>query len=232
MIHYRRIVILLLRLGLRVTEHLKEHEEIFNSVGPGSVQSVERLMGVHVANEIRIFKGKLAEKIRPSNRNSAGSTKRWPCVKKSHANAPQPGLSLATMNDNVIRILLCKVGLDGHDRGVKVVARILRDAGMDVIYGGIHKTPEQVVTAAIQEDVDILGISLLSGAHLPLFSRVTQLLKEKKADDIILICGGLTPDEDVPKLKKMGVAEILRQDATPEQIVSVLRRLVAKRGDR
>ena len=136
------------------------------------------------------------------------------------------------MNGEVIRVLLCKVGLDGHDRGVKVVARILRDAGMDVIYGGIHRTPEEVVSAAIQEDVDVLGISLLSGAHVPLFSQVTKLLREKEADDIILVGGGLMPDEDVPKLKEMGVAEILRQDSTPERIVSIIRELVAQRGAR
>ncbi len=132
----------------------------------------------------------------------------------------------------VIRVLLSKVGLDGHDRGVKVVARMLRDAGMDVIYAGLHRSPEEVVEAAIQEDVDILGISLLSGAHMPLFGRVIELLGENEADDIILVGGGLIPDDDVVKLKEMGVAAILRQDSTPDEIVGNLRQLVDARGPR
>ena len=131
-----------------------------------------------------------------------------------------------------IRVLLSKVGLDGHDRGVKVVARILRDAGMDVIYAGLHRSPEEVVKAAIQEDVDVLGISLLSGAHMPLFARVIELLKEHEAGDIILVGGGLMPDSDVVKLKEMGVAAILDQETTPNEIVSTLRRLVHERGPR
>ncbi len=131
-----------------------------------------------------------------------------------------------------IRVLLCKVGLDGHDRGVKVVARVLRDAGMDVIYGGIHRTPEEVVSAAVQEDVDVLGISLLSGAHVPLFSRVSELLEKQDARDIILVAGGLMPDEDLPKLKALGVAAVLRQDTTPDEIVAIIRRLVAERDER
>ena len=130
-------------------------------------------------------------------------------------------------NQQVIRVLLSKVGLDGHDRGIKVVARMLRDAGMDVIYAWLHRSPEEVVEAAVQEDVDILGISLLSGAHMPLFGRVLELLKENEADDIILVGGGLMSDSDVTKLKEMGVAEILRQDSTPDEI-----RLVEERGPR
>ena len=131
-----------------------------------------------------------------------------------------------------IRVLLSKVGLDGHDRGVKVVARILRDAGMDVIYAGLHRSPEEVVKAAIQEDVDVLGISLLSGAHMPLFARVIELLKEHEAGDIILVGGGLMPDSDVVRLKEMGVAAILGQETPPAEIVSTLRRLVHERGPR
>ena len=131
-----------------------------------------------------------------------------------------------------IRILLAKVGLDGHDRGVKVVARTLRDAGMDVIYTGLHRTPEEVVTAAIQEDVDILGVSLLSGAHMTICPRIIQLLKEKGAEDIILVVGGVMSDEDGVALKKMGVREILLQDTPPRHIVEALRRLVAERGPR
>jgi 2-hydroxyisobutanoyl-CoA mutase small subunit len=129
-------------------------------------------------------------------------------------------------------VLIAKVGLDGHDRGVKVVARCLRDAGMDVIYTGLHRTPEEVVQAAIQEDVDILGISLLSGAHMTVFPRVTQMLKEKGVDDIIVVGGGVIPDEDVVELKKIGVKEIMLQDTPPEEIVSMMRRLVTERGPR
>lgn len=132
----------------------------------------------------------------------------------------------------VIRVLLAKVGLDGHDRGVKVVARCLRDAGMDVIYTGLHRTPEEVVDAAVQEDVDVLGVSLLSGAHMTILPRMIDLLKQTDADDIILMAGGVMPDEDVAALKKLGVGEVLLQDAPPETIVGTVRRLVAERGPR
>ena len=132
----------------------------------------------------------------------------------------------------VIRVLLAKVGLDGHDRGVKVVARCLRDAGMDVIYTGLHRTPEEVVDAAVQEDVDVLGVSLLSGAHMTILPRMIDLLRKTDADDIILMAGGVMPDADVAALKKMGVGEVLLQDAPPETIVGTVRRLVAERGPR
>ncbi|MCZ6606236.1 MAG: cobalamin B12-binding domain-containing protein [Alphaproteobacteria bacterium] len=132
----------------------------------------------------------------------------------------------------VIRVLLAKVGLDGHDRGVKVVARCLRDAGMDVIYTGLHRTPEEVVDAAVQEDVDVLGVSLLSGAHMTILPRMIDLLRKTDADDIILMAGGVMPDEDVAALKKMGIGEVLLQDAPPETIVGTVRRLVAERGPR
>ncbi len=132
----------------------------------------------------------------------------------------------------VIRVLLAKVGLDGHDRGVKVVARCLRDAGMDVIYTGLHRTPEEVVDAAVQEDVDVLGVSLLSGAHMTILPRMIDLLRKTDADDIILVAGGVMPDEDVAALKKLGVGEVLLQDAPPETIVGTVRRLVAERGPR
>ncbi len=131
-----------------------------------------------------------------------------------------------------IRALIAKVGLDGHDRGVKIVARCLRDAGMDVIYTGLHRTPEQVVLAAVQEDVDILGISILSGAHMTVFPRVFDLLEEREACDIMVVAGGVMPDEDVEALKKLGVREILLQDTPPDSIVQSMRRLVAARGDR
>lgn len=132
----------------------------------------------------------------------------------------------------VIRVLLAKVGLDGHDRGVKVVARCLRDAGMDVIYTGLHRTPEEVVDAAVQEDVDVLGVSLLSGAHMTILPRMIDLLRKTDADDIILMAGGVMPDDDVAALKKMGVGEVLLQDAPPDTIIGTVRRLVAERGPR
>lgn len=131
-----------------------------------------------------------------------------------------------------IRVLLAKVGLDGHDRGVKIVARTLRDAGMDVIYSGLHRTPEEVVNAAIQEDVDVLGVSLLSGVQLTVFPRIFQLLNDKGVDDLIVVAGGVMPDEDVVALKEMGVREVMLQDTPPEAIVATLTRLVAERGAR
>ncbi len=131
-----------------------------------------------------------------------------------------------------IRVLLAKVGLDGHDRGVKVVARTLRDAGMDVVYTGLHRTPEEVVNAAVQEDVDVLGVSLLSGVQLTVFPKIFRLLEEKGAADMIVIAGGVMPDEDVVELKKLGVREVLLQDTPPEYIVSTLNRLVEERGPR
>lgn len=131
-----------------------------------------------------------------------------------------------------IRVLLAKVGLDGHDRGVKVVARTLRDAGMDVVYTGLHRTPEEVVTAAVQEDVDVLGVSLLSGVQMTVFPKIFALLKEKKVEDMIVVAGGVMPDEDVVELKKMGVAEVLLQDTPPQQIIDTLKALVDARGVR
>ncbi|HEY5309752.1 MAG TPA: cobalamin B12-binding domain-containing protein [Casimicrobiaceae bacterium] len=131
-----------------------------------------------------------------------------------------------------IRVLIAKVGLDGHDRGVKIVARTLRDAGMDVIYTGLHRTPEEVVDAAIQEDVDVIGISILSGAHMTVFPRLLKLLAERDADDIIVVGGGVIPDDEVQQLKTLGVREILLQDTAPETIVAMVRRVVSERGPR
>ena len=128
-----------------------------------------------------------------------------------------------------IRVLVAKVGLDGHDRGAKVVARVLRDAGMEVVYTGLHRTPEQVVAAAVQEDVDVIGISLLSGAHMTLVPRLLQLLKEQNAEDIAVVVGGMIPDEDVPELKKVGASEVFLQDTTPEVIVGRVREIAAGR---
>lgn len=131
---------------------------------------------------------------------------------------------------DTIRVIVAKVGLDGHDRGVKIVARTLRDAGMEVIYTGLHRTPEEVVEAAVQEDVDVLGISILSGAHMTVFPKLLNLLKEREAADIIVVGGGVMPDEDVLRLKAMGVSEVLLQDTPPQAIVDTIRRLVAERG--
>lgn len=131
-----------------------------------------------------------------------------------------------------IRVLLAKVGLDGHDRGVKVVARALRDAGMDVIYTGLHRTPDEVVTAAIQEDADVLGVSLLSGVQMTVFPKIFDKLKKEGAGDMIVVAGGVMPDEDVAALKKMGVKEVMLQDTPPQAIIDTLKRLVAERGPR
>ena len=138
-----------------------------------------------------------------------------------------------TETQQPIRVLVAKVGLDGHDRGAKVIARALRDAGMEVIYTGLHRRPEDVVTSAVQEDVDVIGISILSGAHMTVFPRVIELLKEQGADDsTLLLGGGVMPDEDVEELKSMGVAEILGQDTPPDTVVETVRRLVSERGAR
>jgi methylmalonyl-CoA mutase C-terminal domain/subunit len=128
-----------------------------------------------------------------------------------------------------VRVLVGKVGLDGHDRGVKVVARILRDAGMEVVYTGLHRTPEQIVSAAVQEDVDVLGISLLSGAHFTLIPRVLDLLRTAGAQDISVVLGGVIPDEDVDPLRAMGVSEVFGPYATPDSIVARIRELAASR---
>jgi len=123
--------------------------------------------------------------------------------------------------------LIAKVGLDGHDRGAKVVARCLRDAGMEVIYTGLHRTPEEVVAAAVQEDVDVLGVSLLSGAHMTLVPRIVELMRAARAGDVRLVVGGVLPDEDVPALRALGVADIILQDTPPDEIVARVRGLLA-----
>lgn len=139
---------------------------------------------------------------------------------------------MGRQTDQPIRIMIAKIGLDGHDRGVKIVARCLRDAGMDVIYTGLHRTPEDVVIAAVQEDVDVLGVSLLSGAHMTIFPAVLDLLRKHDGGDIILVGGGVIPDEDAGRLKQMGVREFLLQDTPPRTIVETIERLVAERGAR
>jgi methylmalonyl-CoA mutase C-terminal domain/subunit len=129
-----------------------------------------------------------------------------------------------------IRVVLAKVGLDGHDRGVKVVARALRDAGMEVVYTGLHRTPEEVVNAAIEEDADFLGVSILSGAHMTIFPRILELMREQGADDTALFGGGVIPSRDVRELKDMGVAEVFVQDTPTEETISWIRRAYAERA--
>lgn len=121
------------------------------------------------------------------------------------------------------RVLVGKPGLDGHDRGAKVIARALRDAGYEVVYTGLHQTPEMIVSAALQEDVQAIGLSILSGAHMTLFARIMELLKEQKATDILVFGGGIIPDSDIEKLKKIGVAEIFTPGATTQQIIDWLK---------
>ena len=118
-----------------------------------------------------------------------------------------------------IRVLVAKPGLDGHDRGAKVIARALRDAGMEVIYSGLRQTPEMIVSAALQEDVDAIGMSCLSGAHMHLFTRVMELLRERKATDILVIGGGIIPDEDIPKLKEAGLAAVFTPGSSTQDII-------------
>ena len=115
---------------------------------------------------------------------------------------------------------MAKPGLDGHDRGARVIARAFRDAGFEVVYTGLHQTPEQIVAAAVQEDVDLIGLSVLSGAHMTLFKRVLELLKDKGTDDVVVIGGGIIPEEDVPKLRKLGIKEIFLPGTSLDRIVS------------
>jgi len=129
-----------------------------------------------------------------------------------------------------IRVLIAKPGLNSHDRGAKVVARALRDAGMEVIYTGLRQTPEQIVETALQEDVDVIGLSILSGAHLALFPRIMELLKEKGMDDVLVVAGGIIPEEDIPLLKKMGIAEVFGPGTPTDEIVKFIREHVKKRS--
>jgi len=128
--------------------------------------------------------------------------------------------------DRTIRVVVAKVGLDGHDRGAKIIARALRDAGMEVIYTGLHQTPEQVVEAAIQEDADAIGISILSGAHMTLVPKVLDLLEENEAEDILVFVGGTIPREDIPKLKELGVGEIFTPGTPTKRAVEYVREAV------
>jgi methylmalonyl-CoA mutase C-terminal domain/subunit len=143
----------------------------------------------------------------------------------------RPSKGKDTMKDSArrIRILVAKPGLDGHDRGARVIARAYRDAGFEVVYTGLHQTPEQIVAAALQEDVDLIGLSALSGAHMYLFKRVLELLKANKADDIMVIGGGIIPEEDIPKLKKLGIKEVFLPGTSLDNIVGWVKDNVSPR---
>lgn len=137
---------------------------------------------------------------------------------------------MAMSAEQKIRVLVAKPGLDGHDRGAKVIARALRDAGMEVIYTGLRQTPEMIVSAALQEDVHVIGLSILSGAHNAIVPRVMELLRQNKMDDVLVIVGGIIPDQDVDALKKAGVASIARPGTPLDDIVNFIRTNVHPRG--
>ncbi|MEM0058471.1 MAG: cobalamin B12-binding domain-containing protein [Candidatus Bathyarchaeia archaeon] len=128
-----------------------------------------------------------------------------------------------------IRVLIAKPGLDSHDRGAKIVARALRDAGMEVIYTGLRQTPEQIVETALQEDVDVIGLSILSGAHMALFPRIMELLKEKGLTDVLVFAGGIIPEEDIPELKKIGIKEVFGPGTPTDRIVKYVLENAPKR---
>ena len=130
------------------------------------------------------------------------------------------------MSTAPIRVVIAKPGLDGHDRGAKVIARALRDAGMEVIYTGLHQTPEQIVATVIQEDADAVGLSILSGAHMTLVPRVVELLREQEAGDVVVTVGGTIPADDIPELKELGVAEVFTPGAPTQQIIDFIRESV------
>ncbi len=129
-----------------------------------------------------------------------------------------------------IKVLVAKPGLDGHDRGAKVLARSLRDAGMEVVYTGLHQTPEMIVNAAIQEDVDVVGVSILSGAHMTVFPKIMELLKEREVDDIVVLGGGVIQEDDIPKLKAIGVREVFNAEASTQELIDGIERIVREYG--
>ena len=135
------------------------------------------------------------------------------------------------MVDERIRVVIAKPGLDGHDRGAKIVARALRDAGMEVVYTGLHQTPEQIVATVVQEDADAVGLSVLSGAHMTLFARLAELMAERGVDDVVVFGGGIIPDEDMPELQRLGVARVFTPGATTTDIVDWVRANVGSAAD-
>jgi methylmalonyl-CoA mutase, C-terminal domain len=136
----------------------------------------------------------------------------------------------AADSTRTIRIVVAKPGLDGHDRGAKIIARALRDAGMEVIYTGLHQTPEQIAATVVQEDADAVGLSILSGAHMTLVPRVVETLREQGADDVVVTVGGTIPADDVPELKKLGIAEVFTPGASTDEIVEFVRSAVGERS--
>ncbi|MCE9581314.1 MAG: cobalamin B12-binding domain-containing protein [Planctomycetes bacterium] len=164
-----------------------------------------------------------------SCRPFTGNTVSRPSTGKKAVPAAKSGGVAVAAAPRKIRVLVAKVGLDGHDRGAKVIACLLRDAGMEVIYTGLHQAPEQVVEAALQEDVDALGLSILSGAHMTLFPRVKKLMKEKGLDNVLLTGGGIIPAEDEAALKKLGVGKLFGPGTTGDEIVGYVREEVARR---
>jgi methylmalonyl-CoA mutase, C-terminal domain len=138
----------------------------------------------------------------------------------------------AASSTKKIRVVVAKPGLDGHDRGAKIIARALRDAGMEVIYTGLHQTPEQIVETALQEDADAVGLSILSGAHMTLVPRIVELLREQGVDDVLLTLGGTIPADDIPELKELGVAEVFTPGASTQDIIEFIQDAVRRRGAR
>jgi methylmalonyl-CoA mutase, C-terminal domain len=139
------------------------------------------------------------------------------------AESPAPAAAQQQAGGRKIRVVVAKPGLDGHDRGAKIIARALRDAGMEVIYTGLHQTPEQIAETVLQEDADAVGLSILSGAHMTLVPRVVSLLKEQGADDVIVTVGGTIPADDIPELKELGVAEVFTPGSSTQEIVDFIR---------
>ena len=144
--------------------------------------------------------------------------------------AESPAAAGAGGSGRKIRVVVAKPGLDGHDRGAKIIARALRDAGMEVIYTGLHQTPEQIAETVLQEDADAVGLSILSGAHMTLVPRVVDLLKEQGADEVVVTVGGTIPADDVPELKKLGVAEVFTPGSSTQSIIDFIRNSVEQRG--
>ena len=132
------------------------------------------------------------------------------------------------MNER-IRVLVAKPGLDGHDRGAKIIARAFRDAGFEVIYTGLRQTPEQIVNAALQEDVDVVGLSVLSGAHMTLCPRIMELMKKESLDEVLVVIGGIIPDQDIAKLKALGISEVFQPGASTEDIIAYIRKNARKK---
>ncbi len=149
---------------------------------------------------------------------------------RSRASSECLAPTVDSMSEKKLRVLIAKPGLDGHDRGAKVIARTLRDAGMEVIYTGLRQTPEQIINAALQEDVDAIGLSILSGAHMHLFPKIMDLRRENKLDDVMIFAGGIIPDHDIPRLKEIGLAEIFPPGSSLDEIVTFVKANAGRRS--